>query len=183
MAIRAIRCYPDPVLRRRCAPVERFDADLRRLAADMVETMHAAPGIGLAAPQIGEGVRLMVVDLSLGEDPRQLHVLANPVLVRATGSAVEVEGCLSLPELSEKVERPAMVEVSARDLEGLPVSVTAQDWLARALCHEIDHLDGVLVVDRLRGLRRERMRRRLRRLAAPADQEDAAACGATPGGY
>jgi peptide deformylase len=179
MAVRPIRCYPDPVLRQRCAPVERFDEGLRRLAADMVETVHAAPGVGLAAPQVGEPVRLAIVDLSVGEDPGQLHVLVNPELLSSTGSAVEVEGCLSLPELSEKVERPAAVVVTAFDLERRPIELRAEGWLARALCHEIDHLDGVLFVDRLRGLRRERMRRQLRRWS---EQREAIACGAGAGG-
>lgn len=174
MALRPIRCYPDPVLRVRCAPVERFDEDLRRLARDLVETMHAAPGVGLAAPQVGEAVRLAVVDVSVGEDPAELHVLVNPVIVEASGSAVETEGCLSIPEVTEKVERPAAVEVTACDLDGQPLRLAASGWLARALCHEIDHLDGVLFVDHLRGLRRERVRRVLRRMS----EREGAACGA-----
>jgi len=179
MAVRPIRCYPDPVLRQSCAPVERFDEALRRLAADLVETMHAAPGVGLAAPQVGEAVRLAVVDLSVGEDPGQLHVLVNPAILSAAGSAVEVEGCLSIPELSEKVERPATVVVMAFDLERRPIELEGGGWLARALCHELDHLDGVLFIDRLRGLRRERMRRQLRRWG---EQREAIACDAGSGG-
>jgi peptide deformylase len=164
VALLPIRIYPDPILRRRCPPVESFDDGLRRLAADMVETMHAAPGIGLAASQIGVETRLAVVDLSAGEDPEAVHVLVNPEIVDSDGSGVELEGCLSIPELSEKVTRPLRITVEAQDLDGRPLLLEAEDWLARAICHEIDHLDGILFVDRLRGLRKEKARRALRRL-------------------
>jgi peptide deformylase len=164
MAVLPIRIYPDPVLRESCPEVERFDDELRRLAGDMIETMHTAPGVGLAAPQVGVELRLAVVDLSVGEDPGQLHVLVNPRLVEQRGSATEVEGCLSIPDVSDKVERPTGIRVAAHDLEGRPVELEADGWLARAICHEIDHLDGVLFIDHLRGLRRERMRRQLRKL-------------------
>jgi peptide deformylase len=164
VALLPIRQYPDPVLRRRCPLVESFDDDLRRLAADMVETMHAAPGIGLAAPQVGVETRLAVVDLSAGEDPEAVLVLANPRLLASDGTGVELEGCLSIPDLSEKVTRPMRVTVEAQDLDGQVVSFDAEDWLARAICHELDHLEGVLFVDRLRGLRREKAKRALRRL-------------------
>ena len=164
MAIRPIRIYPDPVLRQRCARVDRFDDELRRLADDMVATVHAAPGVGLAAPQVGDGRRLAVVDLSVGEDPAQLHVLVNPRILAAEGSESEVEGCLSIPDVSDKVERPQRIQLAAQDLDGEPFELPAEGWLARAICHEIDHLDGVLFIDRLRGLRRDRVRRQLRKL-------------------
>lgn len=166
MAILPIRIYPDPVLRERAAEVERFDAELARLVADMVETMVAAPGVGLAAPQVGVGRRVAVVDLSVGKDPRALHVLVNPRITENEGLASDVEGCLSLPGITDKVDRPERVRVEALDAAGNPFELKAEEWLARALCHEIDHLDGVLFVDRLRGLRKERVRRQLRRLAA-----------------
>ena len=164
MALLPIRLYPDPVLRRRCPPVTRFDDELRRLAADMIETMHAAPGIGLAAPQVGVETRLAVVDLSAGEDPEAVLVLANPRIVGSEGSGVELEGCLSIPDLTEKVTRPARITIEAQDLDGRDMIVEADEWLARAICHEIDHLDGVLFPDRLRGLRKEKARRALKRL-------------------
>ena len=170
MAILPIRIVPDPVLRRRCAEVERFDAELRRLAADMVETMHAAPGIGLAAPQVGDARRLMVVDLSVGEDPDQLRVFINPRIVAREGSVADVEGCLSIPEVSDKVTRPRAIRVEAQDLAGERFALDAEDWLARAICHEVDHLDGILFVDHLSGLRRERAMRQLRRLVRAAEQ-------------
>ena len=152
------------MLRQRCARVDRFDDELRRLADDMVATVHAAPGVGLAAPQVGDGRRLAVVDLSVGEDPAQLHVLVNPRILAAEGSESEVEGCLSIPDVSDKVEQPQRIQLTAQDLDGEPFELPAEGWLARAICHEIDHLDGVLFIDRLRGLRRDRVRRQLRKL-------------------
>ena len=165
MSILPIRIYPDPVLRVRCPEVAEFDAALRKLAADMVETMHAAPGVGLAAPQVGVTKRIAVVDLSVGEDRSQVHILVNPRIVEKEGIETEVEGCLSLPGINDKVDRPVRVKVQAQDLAGQPVELEGEDWLARALCHEIDHLDGILFVDHLRGLRKERVKRQLRRLA------------------
>jgi peptide deformylase len=170
MALLPVRLYPDPVLRARAAPVERFDAELRRLVRDMIDTMHAAPGVGLAAPQVGVEQRVAVVDLSVGERPEELHVLINPEILSAAGSVVEVEGCLSIPGISEKVERPAAVAIVASDLNGASFELSGTDLLARALCHEIDHLDGILFPDRLRGLRRERVRRALRRLERDAER-------------
>ena len=166
MAIRAIRIYPDPVLRVQCRAVTDFDDSLRKLVDDMIETMHAAPGIGLAAPQIGVELRVAVVDLSVGDESDGLHVFINPEIVQRRGQETDVEGCLSLPGITDKVERPTYVRIKAFDLEGNPFEIEAEDWLARAICHELDHLDGVLFVDHLRGLRRERARRQLKKLAA-----------------
>jgi len=168
--IRPIRLYPDPVLRVRCPEVEIFDDELRRLADDMVETMHDAPGIGLAAPQVGVESRVAVVDLSVGEDPDQLHVLINPEVLDREGRGVEVEGCLSIPGITDKVPRSLRIRVRARDAAGEAFEIEADDWLARAILHEIDHLDGVLFVDHLRGLRRERVRRQLKKLAETRDE-------------
>ncbi len=165
MAILPIRIYPDPVLRAKCRPVEQFDAGLRKLAADMAETMHAAPGVGLAAPQVGADLRLAVVDVSVGEDPAQLKFFVNPEIVRREGLESEIEGCLSLPGINDKVDRPLAITVRAQDLEGQPYELAAEGYMARAICHEVDHLDGVLFTDHLRGLRKERARRQLKRLA------------------
>jgi peptide deformylase len=165
MSILPIRIYPDPVLRVKCRKVEEFDALLRKLAGDMVETMHAAPGVGLAAPQVGRELRLAVVDVSVGEDPAQLKVLVNPEVIQREGLEPDTEGCLSLPGITDKVDRPVAVTVRAQDLEGQPFELTAEGYLARAVCHEIDHLDGILFTDHLRGLRRERARRQLKKLA------------------
>jgi len=166
MSILAIRLYPDPVLRAPTRPVADFDAELARLVADMIETMNAAPGIGLAAPQVGVDRQLAVVDLSVGKDPEALHVLVNPRIIESQGLTTEVEGCLSLPGISDKVDRPERVKVEALDRDGRPFELAAEGWLARAVCHEIDHLNGILFIDHLRGLRRERARRQLRRLSA-----------------
>lgn len=170
MSVRSIRLFPDEVLRVRCEPVESFDAELAALVADLVETMHAAPGVGLAAPQVGVTRRVFVVDLSVGEDASQVHVFVNPRVVEEEGRVAEVEGCLSIPELTEKVERPQRVVVEARDVAGEPFRLEAEDWLARAICHENDHLDGILFVDRLRGLRREKARRQLKKMAREREE-------------
>ena len=164
MPILPIRLYPDPVLRVECPPVETFDEALQELANDMVETMYAAPGVGLAAPQVGVEKRLAVVDVSVGKEPGQLKILVNPRIVEQDGREVDSEGCLSIPGLSEKVRRPKVVEVVAQNLEGEEVQFEAEDFEARAICHEIDHLNGVLFVDHLRGLRKDRARRQLKRL-------------------
>jgi peptide deformylase len=170
MAILAIRIYPDPVLRVKTREVTQFDTRLKKLAADMIETMHAAPGVGLAAPQVGSELRLAVIDTSVGEDPSKIHVIVNPRIVRREGQDADTEGCLSLPGITDKVDRPTAVTVEAVDLDGKPIRIEAEDWLARVLCHEIDHLDGVLFTDHLRGLRRERARRQLKRLAADREE-------------
>ncbi len=165
MAILAIRIYPDPILRVKCRPVESFDPALRKLAANMVETMHAAPGVGLAAPQVGVDLRLAVVDISVGEDPQAILVLINPEIVRREGMETDTEGCLSLPGITDKVDRPVAITLRAQGLDGTPFEIDAEEYLARAILHEVDHLDGVLFTDHLRGLRRERSRRQLRKLA------------------
>ena len=165
MAILPIRIYPDPVLRVRCGDVVLFDDDLRRLVADMVETMHAAPGIGLAAPQVGVERRVAVVDISAGERAEDVLVVINPRLLREDGSDEDEEGCLSLPGITEQVRRPLSILLGATNGEGDGYELEAEGLLARAICHEVDHLDGVLFPDRLQGLRRQRARRALRRLA------------------
>jgi peptide deformylase len=170
VAVLPIRLYPDPVLRVRCPQVESFDEALVALARDMVETMHQAPGIGLAAPQVGVELRLAVVDLSVGEDPEQVLTLVNPEVVAAEGLESESEGCLSIPDFTDKVTRPERIRVAARAVDGEPFELEADGLLARAIQHEIDHLDGVLFVDRLRGLRRERAKRHLRRMVVEAQE-------------
>lgn len=165
MAIRVIRVYPDPVLRVKCPPVEDFGSDLQSLADDMVETMYAAPGVGLAAPQIGVETRFAVVDVTVGEEPGHLIYLANPEIIESTGREGDVEGCLSIPGISDKVDRALQIVVEAQDLEGRLQRIEAEGLVARAIQHEIDHLDGVLFTDHLTGLRGERARRRLKRLS------------------
>lgn len=165
MALLPIRIYPDPVLRVRCTEIETFDDELRRLAEDMTETMYAAPGVGLAASQVGIERRLAVVDVSVGKESGALRVLVNPRIEGEKGREIDVEGCLSIPGYTDKVPRPLEIEVVAQNLEGEEIRFTAEAFEARAICHEIDHLDGVLFVDHLRGLRRDRARRALKKLS------------------
>jgi peptide deformylase len=131
------------------------DGELAGLVLDLVDTCHAAPGVGLAAPQIGVNRRVAVVDLSVGEDASAIIVLVNPVILSISGEQKEEEGCLSVPDVSEKVVRPARVVVRAADADLQMREIEGSGLLARALCHETDHLNGVLFVDRLRGLKRE----------------------------
>ena len=166
MTILKIKLYPEPVLRQKAMPVSAFDDDLRQLVADMVTTMHAAPGVGLAAPQVGVGIRLAVVDPDPGGPNSQVHVLVNPRLSDLEGRAVETEGCLSIPDFTEKVARATTLRLEAQDENGVHYATEVADFLARVIQHEVDHLDGVLFVDRLRGLRKERGRRHLKRLGA-----------------
>jgi peptide deformylase len=164
MSLREIVLYPDPVLRRPAREVERFDAELERLVEDLAETMYAAPGVGLAAPQVGVDLRVAVVDVGAAGGRRELLVLVNPRLVESEGRQSEEEGCLSIPGLSERVDRPARVVVEARDARGEKLRLAAEGFLARVVCHELDHLEGVLFFERLTGLRKELAMRRLRKL-------------------
>jgi peptide deformylase len=131
---------------------------------DLAETMYAAPGVGLAAPQIGVEQRVAVIDIAPGRPESELHVLVNPRIVDSEGREAGEEGCLSIPGLTEKVDRPRKVTVTAQGVDGRPIELAAEGFLARAACHEIDHLDGVLFIDRLTGLRKELALRRLRKL-------------------
>lgn len=167
MPVLPIRQYPDPVLRTRCAAVEHFGPDLKRLVEDMIQTMHDAPGVGLAAPQVGVELRVAVVDATAGVDPEAVRVLVNPEILEVAGVDMDTEGCLSIPDFTEQVTRPASVRVAARDLEGESYEIDADELEARAIQHELDHLDGILFVDRLRGLRRQRARSFLRRMRSP----------------
>ncbi len=164
--IRDIVRYGDERLLAENLPIEIGWSGLPGLLADIVETCHAAPGIGLAAPQIGVNRRVAIVDLSVGQDPNALIVLVNPVILEASGEQKEEEGCLSVPDLSERVLRPARVRVRAADVSGVDREIEGTGLLARALCHEIDHLNSVLYVDRLRGLKREMTKKKLGRRAA-----------------
>lgn len=161
MALRELVKYPDPGLQESCALVADFDDDLRGLAEDMVETMRAESGIGLAAPQVGRAVRLTVIDLSGGSDPEQLIALVNPEVDVEEGEVREEEGCLSFPDVILTVARPERVVVSGQDLDGEAVEITADGLLARCLHHEIDHLNGVLFLDRVSPLKRDMTRRRI----------------------
>jgi peptide deformylase len=146
MSTLSIRVFGDPVLREPAGPVESFDAGLRRLAEDMMETMRLAPGVGLAAPQVGRSIRLIVFDIG---DEGGARALANPVLKNEWGEQTGDEGCLSVPGLYYPVRRAQKVWAEGMDLDGHEVTIEAEDLLARVLQHEVDHLDGVLFIDRL----------------------------------
>jgi peptide deformylase len=153
--IREIVRYGDDRLLAENDAADPGSAELAGLIADMIETCHAAPGIGLAAPQIGVNLRVAVVDLSVGQQPESLIVLVNPEIVEETGEQREEEGCLSIPDVAERVIRPARVKVRAADERGVVRELEGSGLLARAFRHEIDHLNRTLFVDRLRGLKRE----------------------------
>ncbi len=168
MALREILIIGDPILTAKSDPVEDITDDIVCLARDMVETVHAAPGIGLAAPQVGVSKRIIVVDLSVGEDKDALHILINPVIVATEGQCVGEEGCLSVPDIKEKVARPCRVVARGFDLDGRTVEVEGEDLLARALCHEVDHLDGILFIEKLSALKRSLIKKKFKRKAAAA---------------
>jgi len=155
--------YGDPRLLAENEEVDPTAENLSGLLDDMVKTCHAAPGIGLAAPQIGVNKRIAIVDLSVGADPDALLVLVNPVVVEEAGEQKEEEGCLSVPDICEKVIRPARVRVRAADAAGTVREIEATGLLARALSHETDHLDGRLFLHRLRGLKRDLTWRKVER--------------------
>lgn len=163
MAVRDIVIYPEEVLATRGERVEEITPEIRDLVADMVETMYAAPGVGLAAQQVGVALQVAVVDVTVGEEPDQLLVLINPEIVSAEGSQVDEEGCLSFPGITEMVERPMTVTLRAQDLEGEEFEVEGEGFVARAFCHEIDHLNGVLFTERMSSLKRQFVRRKIRK--------------------
>ncbi len=156
--------WPEPVLARRGDEVTVFDADLRTLVEEMFESMYAAQGIGLAAPQIALSQRVCVVDIGFQKDPKDKIALVNPEIILSEGRQVEEEGCLSLPEIREKVIRAQSVTVRAQDVTGKWFEVEGEDLLARALQHEIDHLDGILFIDRISRLKRELALRKIRKM-------------------
>jgi len=169
MGIVPIEKFGAEVLDHRAKELTEFTADLETIAHDMVETMYAAPGVGLAAPQIGLGIRLMVIDITVGEDPGQVIVMANPVLLEQEGEQHEEEGCLSVPGYSGVVSRPARVKVRGQDLKGKEITLEGTGLLARAFCHEIDHLDGKLFLERLGMLKRDLIKRKIRKRIRQSD--------------
>jgi peptide deformylase len=164
MAVLPIRKYGDPVLRDPTEKVTVIDAELQKFIEDMIDTMYAAPGVGLAANQVGVGKRLMVIDLSVGEEPDQVHVFINPEIIASEGAITEEEGCLSIPDFVEVVTRPEKVTVRYLDREGAEQEMEAEGLMARAICHEIDHLEGTLFIDYLRGLKKDRILKRIQKL-------------------
>lgn len=167
MAILEIRKYPDPILRRKTSRVENIDENLQRLIDDMFDTMYAAPGVGLAANQVGVPLSLAVIDITPKDERKDRCaplVIINPEIVSAEGAIIEEEGCLSIPDYTESLKRFARVRVRAIDRKGEGFEIEAEGLLAKALQHEIDHLNGLLFIDRLSGLKKDVFRRRYRKL-------------------
>lgn len=162
--IRPILKYGDQVLHERAQTVEAMTPDIDRLVDDMIETMYAAPGIGLAAPQVGVALRLFVIDVSVGRTAGDLIVMINPEFVERDGMQLEEEGCLSVPTFNATVVRPSRVVVNGLDRTGAPHRREGEGLLARAFQHEMDHLDGTLFVDRLRGIKRDLIVRKIKKL-------------------
>jgi len=156
--------YPEPVLSQPGEPVTEFNAELKKLVDDMFETMYASQGIGLAAPQVAVSKRVTVIDLSQGKDPEQKLVLVNPEVIFREGKQYEEEGCLSFPEIREKVQRAAKVKIRAQNLKGKWFEMDGEELLSRAFQHEIDHLDGMLFIFRMSSLKRDLVLRRIRKM-------------------
>lgn len=169
MALRPIVLYPEPVLLKPTEAVAEVDDEIRTLVRDMVETMYAAPGIGLAANQVGVSKRVCIVDLSVGEEEGALKVLVNPKVVATEGREVGEEGCLSFPDVHLDIERPFSATVEAIDLDGRTFRITADGLLARAMQHEIEHLDGKTFLQNLSSLKRELVKRQIKKRMKAGD--------------
>ena len=156
--------YGDPILEKLGASVKKFDAELEELAEDMFASMYAAQGVGLAAPQIGKSLRLAVVDVTGGKNPEAKIVLANPEIIHAEGEVREEEGCLSIPGFRGYVLRPQFVTIKAQNAKGETFEIRGENLLARAFCHEIDHLNGVLFLQHLSMLKRDLIKRKIKKL-------------------
>lgn len=163
--IRPILKFGADALHHPAREVDTITPDIERLIDDMIETMYAAPGIGLAAPQVGSPLRIFVVDISVGRDPVGLRTMVNPKFIERDGMQLEEEGCLSVPTFNATVVRPARVTIQGLDRHGQPHELGGTGLLARAIQHEMDHLDGTLFVDRLRGLKRDLIVRKIRKLS------------------
>jgi peptide deformylase len=156
--------YGDPILEKPTAPVKQFDAELEALTEDMFASMYAASGVGLAAPQIGKSMRLTVVDVTGGKNPEAKIVLANPEIIHAEGEVREEEGCLSIPGFRGYVMRPQFVTIRAQNAKGESFEIRGENLLARAFCHEIDHLNGILFLQHLSMLKRDLIKRKIKKL-------------------
>jgi peptide deformylase len=166
MAIREILKYPHPLLRKKATEVAEFDEALQTLIDDMAATMYDAPGVGLAAPQIGVSLQLLVMDITAKDEEPELLVLINPEISEGEGSELEEEGCLSVVELTANVKRFTKIRVKAQDSQGNPLDFIAEEWLARVIQHEVDHLKGILFIDHLSSLKRALYKKKLRKQLA-----------------
>ena len=165
MSVLSIVKYGGEVLRVPTRPVGSIDDGVQKFIDDMIDTMYAAPGIGLAANQVGDSRRICVIDLSVGKRAGELHVCINPEIVEVEGQQNESEGCLSIPDFTEYVARPARVKMRYRDRNGEEREMWGEGLMARAMCHETDHLNGGLFIDHLRGLKRDRILKKIQKLA------------------
>ncbi|MGB2899582.1 MAG: peptide deformylase [Candidatus Acidiferrum sp.] len=156
--------YGDAILEKPGAPIKKFDAEMERLVEDMFASMYAAQGVGLAAPQIGLGLRITVIDVTGGKNPEAKIVLANPEIIHAEGEVREEEGCLSIPGFRGYVIRPQFVTVKAQNAKGESYEIRGENLLARAFCHEIDHLNGILFLQHLSMLKRDLIKRKIKKL-------------------
>jgi peptide deformylase len=156
--------YGAPPLRTKSKPIDSFSHDLEEIAKNMIDTMYASPGIGLAAPQIGLNIQLMTIDLSVGEDESQRIIICNPEIISTEGEQKSEEGCLSIPDFNETVTRPLRMTVRGMNLQGGEVKYEAEGTLARCFSHEIDHLNGVLFIDHLSPLKRTLIRNKIKKL-------------------
>jgi peptide deformylase len=169
MAVRPVVLYPDPVLLRPTRNVETFDGEFRRLIDDMVETMFASSGVGLAANQVGVSLRVFIVDVSAGERPDGLMVFANPEITALEGTQCGEEGCLSFPDVNLEIERARVATVKAQDIEGKPFTYTGEDLMARAIQHESEHLDGQVFLRHLSSLKREIVKKQIKKRIKSGD--------------
>ena len=172
MAIRTILHYPDKRLREKAAPVTTITDEIRTLVEDMAETMYAAPGVGLAATQIGVNHRVFVIDIATKDEPSDLRVFINPEIISREGETTWEEGCLSFPKVNEEIKRAEFVKVRALDINGKPFELEADGLLAVAIQHENDHLDGVLMIDKLSMLKRKMVNRKMEKRAAQKGAKD-----------
>jgi peptide deformylase len=171
MSLREIVTYPFPVLKEQAKPVTEFGKELEELVADMGETMYAAPGVGLAAPQIGIPLQLAVIDITRKSEEKQLIVLVNPRIIRGEGEETEEEGCLSVRDYAAKVKRYKKIWVEAQDIQGNPLNFEAEDFFARVIQHELDHLNGTLFIHRISPLKRSLYLKKLKKLLKSEAEE------------
>ncbi|MFH2124326.1 MAG: peptide deformylase [Pseudomonadota bacterium] len=166
MTIRTILEFPNPILRQKARPITDFNEGLKKLVEDMTETMYDAPGIGLAAPQVGESIQLVIVDVAKLEEEQEVLVMINPRIIGHEGHQIDEEGCLSVIELTANVKRFKKVTVAFQDMEGTPREITAEDRFAVVLQHEIDHLYGILFLDHLSALKRTLYKKKVQKMLA-----------------
>ena len=166
MSLRKIYQYPEPVLRKKANKVESFSEDLQQLIEDMADTMYDAPGIGLAAPQVGESIQLLIVDTRSDAEKREYLTVINPEIVSNEGTQIDEEGCLSVPDLTANVKRFKKITLKFQDRDGNPQELTAEDRFAVVLQHEIDHLNGILFIDHLTPLKRSLYKKKMKKVLA-----------------